>query len=71
MIGRFGRCAYQAAFGVTTGTCEIGRAKCTADMTALTGHVGMCAVQNKAGTKVIKCGLRADIFRHEQTEKRN
>jgi len=40
-------------------------------MTAFTGHVGMCAVQNKAGTKMIKCSLRADIFRRDQTENGN
>ena len=40
-------------------------------MAALTGHIGMRAVQNKAGTKVIKCRLRSDIFRREQTESGN
>lgn len=40
-------------------------------MAALTGHVGVCAVQNKAGTEVIKCCLRADIFGREQTENGN
>ena len=58
MTGRLRGCPDQSAVGVTTGTGGIGWTEGRADMTAVTGDIRMCTVENESRTEMVEWLLR-------------